>query len=147
MAADTLDDHSPAGEKAERIQANGRAIIGTLVATRAGMSATSATNSHSPAAILLVLCFGVAVYYFAKQVNPEHVRHETAVRVQEIHDQVAADQEAQYDIAKRAGRSMDAHFRASVVAAAYLQAHDEGNYQKWKAIEDEEAVNAGLRRR
>jgi hypothetical protein len=39
---------------------------------------------------------------------------------------------------------MDAYIHAGLVAAAYLQAKDEANYQKWKEIEKAEAARANL---
>ena len=39
---------------------------------------------------------------------------------------------------------MQTYVQASLVAAAYLQAKDEVNYNKWKAIEKAEAKNAGM---
>ncbi|MCL9804485.1 hypothetical protein NAT51_03065 [Flavobacterium amniphilum] len=45
---------------------------------------------------------------------------------------------------KKSGNTMDAYVHAGLVAAAYLQAKDELNYNKWKAIEKEEAKNAGI---
>ncbi|HOM84014.1 MAG TPA: hypothetical protein PLZ94_19750 [Armatimonadota bacterium] len=61
-----------------------------------------------------------------------------------IEQQVAADAVKQYEIAKRSGTPMDAYVHAGLVAAAYLQAKDEANYQKWKQIEKQEAVRAGM---
>ncbi len=61
-----------------------------------------------------------------------------------IEDQVAEDAVRQYDIAKRNGNAIDASVAASFVAAAYLQAEDEANYKKWKAIEARESKRAGL---
>lgn len=61
-----------------------------------------------------------------------------------IEQQVAEDFEAQYDIAKRNGSAIDAYVAAGFVAAAYLQAEDEANYQRWKAIERQEARRAGM---
>lgn len=55
--------------------------------------------------------------------------------LQDIHDQVAVDSVEQYRIAKRNGDAVDACVHAGMVAAAYLQAKDETNYQKWKDIE------------
>lgn len=58
--------------------------------------------------------------------------------------QVAKDSEEQYNIAKRSGSKMDAYVHAQMTAAAYLQAKDEASYQKWKAIEKEEAAQVGI---
>lgn len=64
--------------------------------------------------------------------------------LQGIHDQVAADTVAQYEIAKRGGSAIDACVHAGMVAAAYLQAKDESNYQKWKATESADCKAAGM---
>lgn len=67
-----------------------------------------------------------------------------ANQMQKIENQVAEDAVAQYNIAKEHGDKMDAYVHAGMVAAAYLQAKDQENYKKWKAIEKEEAKNAGM---
>ncbi len=69
---------------------------------------------------------------------------QAATDMQRIEQQVAADAVKQYEIAKRNGSAMDAYVQASLVAAAYLQAKDEVNYTKWKAIEKQEAARAGM---
>lgn len=61
-----------------------------------------------------------------------------------INSQVATDFEEQYRIAKEAGSAMDAYVQAGLVAAAYLQAKDTENFKKWKEIENQEALNAGV---
>ena len=65
--------------------------------------------------------------------------------LQKIENQVALDAEKQYEIAKKNGSDMDAYTQASLVSAAYLQANDEVNYKKWKAIENELAKKIGLK--
>lgn len=64
--------------------------------------------------------------------------------MQKIENKVAEDAVKQYEIAKKNGNAMDAYVQASVVCAAYLQANDEENYKKWKAIEAQEAKLAGF---
>ena len=64
--------------------------------------------------------------------------------MQKIEQQVAQDAIEQYEIAKRSGKPIDAYVHASLVAAAFLQAKDEANYQKWKSIEEREAARAGM---
>lgn len=61
-----------------------------------------------------------------------------------IENQVALDAEKQYEIAKRNGSDLDAYVQAGLVCAAYLQANDEVNYKKWKAIENQLAKKIGL---
>ena len=64
--------------------------------------------------------------------------------MQKIENQVALDAEKQYEIAKKGDDKMQTYVQAGLVAAAYLQAKDQENYNKWKAIEKEEAKNAGM---
>jgi len=64
--------------------------------------------------------------------------------MQEIEDQVAADSVNQYRIAKNNGTPMDACVQAGLVAAAFLQAKDEPNYKKWKSVEHEDCIAAGM---
>jgi hypothetical protein len=64
--------------------------------------------------------------------------------MQNIENQVAEDAVRQYEIAKRSGTAIDAYVHAGIVSAAYLQAEDEENYKKWKAIEKEQAVALGI---
>ena len=59
-----------------------------------------------------------------------------------LESDVAADAVKQYEIVKRSGSAMDAYVHAGIVAAAYLQAKDEANYQKWQAIERQEKTRA-----
>lgn len=58
---------------------------------------------------------------------------QTQKDLQGVHDQVAADSLAQYEIAKRGGDKTQICVQASVVAAAYLQAKKEPEYQRWQA--------------
>ena len=64
--------------------------------------------------------------------------------MQRIEQQVAADAVREYEIVKRNGSAMEAYVHAGLVAAAYLQANDEANYQKWKKIERAEGLRAGM---
>ncbi len=61
-----------------------------------------------------------------------------------IENQVAEDAVKQYEIAKRQGDPMMIYTEASMVCAAYLQAKDEVNYNKWKVIEKNAAKAAGM---
>jgi len=69
---------------------------------------------------------------------------QAATDMAQIEQQVAADSVQQYKIAKRSGSAMDAYVHAGLVCAAYIQAKDEANYQKWKAIERQEGLRAGM---
>lgn len=72
--------------------------------------------------------------------GPSKVQQE----LDKISTQVAQDAEKQYEIARRSGTATDAYVNAGLVAAAYLQAKDEANFQKWKRIEATEAKRAGI---
>jgi len=72
------------------------------------------------------------------------LEQQTENTLQNIREQVADDLVEQYEIAKRSGDAMDACVHAGIVAAAFLQAKDERNYQKWKEIEKRERQRAGL---
>lgn len=72
------------------------------------------------------------------------IEKQAASNMQTIENQVAVDAKKQYEIAKNGGDKMQTYVQASMVAAAYLQANDEVNYNKWKEIEKQEARNAGM---
>jgi len=61
-----------------------------------------------------------------------------------LESNVADDAIEQYEIAKRSGTPMDACVHAGIVRAAYLQAKDEDNYQKWQSVERRDCQNAGM---
>jgi hypothetical protein len=61
-----------------------------------------------------------------------------------VEKSVATDFVKQYEIAKKRGGAMDACVQAGVVAAAYLQAKDENEFKKWKAIERTDCARAGV---
>jgi hypothetical protein len=80
----------------------------------------------------------------AVEIIPKQIEERAQAGLSRIKQQVAEDTVKQYEIAKRNGSAIDAYVHAGLVAAAYLQAHDESNYQKWKEIEASEAVTAGI---
>jgi hypothetical protein len=63
-----------------------------------------------------------------------------------LENSVADDFEKQYDIAKRNGDRMQMCVQAGIVAAAYLQAHDDTQYRTWKATEESDCSAAGVPR-
>ena len=66
--------------------------------------------------------------------------------MQRTENRLAADAIAQYEIAKRRGYPIQMCKQAGLVSAAYLQAKDEPNYQRWKKIEKDECGRAGVSR-
>ena len=61
-----------------------------------------------------------------------------------IKNQVAEDSVRQYNIAKSQGDLIQICVQAGMVSAAYLQANDQSNYNRWKRIEKEDCRAAGL---
>jgi hypothetical protein len=66
--------------------------------------------------------------------------------MQSIHNKVAQDAIDQYEIVKRNANLVNTCVHAGLVAAAYLQAKDEPNYQKWRSIEVSDCESAGINR-
>ena len=62
----------------------------------------------------------------------------------DIYKKVSADAVDQYFITKRNGTLIDICVHAGLVAAAYLQGKDEGNYKIWKANEAADCKAAGM---
>ena len=65
-------------------------------------------------------------------------------QMQDINNKVAADAEAQYELADKHGTAIDKCVQAGLASAAYLQAQNEDKYRHWKAIEGLACVNAGV---
>jgi len=101
-----------------------------------------ATNQSSNAVrgfVGIILAAGAAWFFFGGGLE-----HQAAKDMNRIEQQVAEDAVKQYEIAKRSGTSMDACVHAGLVSAAYVQAKDESNYQRWKAIEKSDCAIAGV---
>ena len=90
--------------------------------------------------ILGILFFVFIIYFYFGG----GLEHQVAKDMQNISNIVAEDQMKQYDIAKNTGNKMDAYIQAGFVAAAYLQAKDELNYQKWKNIQKQDGKKIGM---
>jgi hypothetical protein len=99
-------------------------------------------------ALLVVGCVGCVILFAPSQEDMRRAQADFSAMgqqgMQQIERRVAADAVKQYEIAKRNGNPIDAYVHAGMVAAAYLQAKDEENYKKWKAIESAEARRAGM---
>lgn len=54
----------------------------------------------------------------------------------DVNSKVIRDAEREYQIASSSGSDVDRCVQAGMVAAAYLQAHDQPSYQSWKMRED-----------
>ncbi len=91
--------------------------------------------------LYLVLMAGGVWFFFGGGLEKQ-----AAKDLQKIQNQVATDSVAQYGIALRNGTAMDRCVQAGMVTAAFLQAQDKQNYQKWKTIEKSDCRSAGLNR-
>lgn len=65
-------------------------------------------------------------------------------QMSDITAQVAQDSVNQYNIAKQQGDPIQICVQAGLVSAAYLQAEDQANYNKWKSIEAADCQRAGI---
>lgn len=64
--------------------------------------------------------------------------------LQDIHDQVATDAVAQYEIVKRTGTPAERCAYAGMVVAAYVQSKDEPAVVKWKTVQHLDCGDAGV---
>jgi hypothetical protein len=97
-------------------------------------------RASSASAVIAALLMGLSAwYYFGGGLESQANR-----TMQDIRNTVAADAVTQYEIAQRNGSPMDACVQAGLVSAAYLQAQDEANYQRWKQTEKADCAKAGI---
>jgi len=92
-----------------------------------------------------VVLFIIFVNYFAptgsgtnnqKRIASDSSTYTTTDFMQSVHEKVISDAKREYQIASSSGTPVDRCVHAGLVAAAYLQAHDQSNYQQWKMHED-----------
>jgi len=99
-------------------------------------------NFASGVRILLYIALAIGIiWYFEGGGLDKQVVND----MQRIENKVAIDTVTQYQIAKRQGDPIQICVQASLVSAAYLQAKDESNYQKWKKTEGEDCRLAGIK--
>jgi hypothetical protein len=65
-------------------------------------------------------------------------------QMSQIENDVAADQVKQYNMVKQSGTRMGLCVQAGAVSAAYLQAKDTPNYDKWESTRRADCVHVGL---
>lgn len=70
---------------------------------------------------------------------------DAAKTMRDIEIQVAQDSVEQYEIAKDQGDRLQICVQAGFVSAAWLQAKNKDEYNKWKGIEKKDCARAGLR--
>jgi len=92
--------------------------------------------------LFFLISVGIYLYFFVFG----GVFDYTNLNLAKIEDQVASDSVSQYHIVKNEGDPTSMCVQAGFVAAAYLQANDSENYNKWKAIERADCSAAGLPR-
>ena len=63
------------------------------------------------------------------------INRQVPSQMQDISNKVANDAVEKYEIVARQGDKTQMYVQAGMCAAAFLQAKDEANYDKWKAIE------------
>jgi len=85
---------------------------------------------------------GLAIWWFAGGGFDKKL----ASDMNNIYNTVAQDAVAQYNIAKNQGDPIQICVQAGMVSAAYLQAKDQSNYQRWKATEAADCKRAGVPR-
>lgn len=97
-------------------------------------------KSNLSAVISLIFAAGLLWFFFGGGLEKQ-----AAKDLQKIENQVASDQVAQYNIAKSQGDPIQICVQAGMVSAAYLQANDSSNYNRWKEIEKSDCRAAGMR--
>lgn len=71
----------------------------------------------------------------AEKIRIAQEREQNRLANRTIEQKVAEDAVIEYEIAARQGDKMQMYVQAGMCCAAFLQAHDEANYRKWKDIE------------
>jgi hypothetical protein len=104
--------------------------------------------------ILILIAAGIVLTIIVSFTSPSDwglpVANEPAVSAASthhndpLHQAVIDDVLGQYRMVERSGTATDRCVRAGLVAEAYLQAHDEPNYDHWKATRDAQCARAGM---
>ena len=87
-------------------------------------------HAGAQALISLAIVAGGLWFFFGGGLEKQ-----AAKDLKQIQSQVAEDAKKQYYIALQQGDPVQVCVQAGLVAAAYLQANDEHNYQRWKDTE------------
>lgn len=89
----------------------------------------------------IALALGAVAYFtLGRDAEQKYV----AAGMADIHNQVATDAVAQYEIARRQGDPIQVCVQAGFVSASYLQAKDEARYVAAKATEKADCARAGM---
>ena len=87
-------------------------------------------------------CFG-GIVFLALVFGINACKNKTEENIT-IEQQVANDSVTEYNMVKRSGQPVEVCVSAMGVVAAYLQAKDEPNYQKWQSIKNQDCQRAGM---
>lgn len=97
-------------------------------------------QQQGAAAVVSLLVFGGFLWFFFFG----GWEWQTTREINKIEKQVASDAVRQYNIAEQQGDAMQTCVQAGLVSAAFLQAEDQANYNKWKVIEKTKCKAAGI---
>lgn len=96
--------------------------------------------------LVLMVVIGALGYVAFNGIGTAYVERKQTDFMHDVMNKVDQDAIQQYQIAERNGDSIDVCVQSGFVVAAFLQAHDETNYAKWKDIERIKCRAAGLNR-
>ena len=108
------------------------------ICPQCGVTPKNKTTATS-AIISGVFAIGIVWFFFGGGLEKQ-----AAKDMRQIEVQVANDMVEQYNIARKSGKPIDVCVHAGMVAAGYLQAKDDVNYDNWKRIEARDCDAAGL---
>ena len=77
---------------------------------------------------------------------PPSLEERAQASLDDIEARVAGEAVARYNMVRASGTLIDACVHAGFVAAAYLQAQDAANYERWKQTERSDCAAAGVPR-
>jgi|GEM_PF-780978 len=107
-----------------------------------------AVGSKELSSLISIILIALSFWYYFDSVTPGKAVYERNADsiMKNINAQVTADFLQRYNIAKSSNNKMDACVQAGIVAAAYLQEHNQSNYRQWKNIESADCRDAGVPR-
>jgi hypothetical protein len=86
--------------------------------------------------VIIAFYYGYARNVMARN-DTDSIKTKVAADMQDMNNRAAEDAVQKYEIVARQGDKRQMYWQARRCAAAYLEAKDEANYDKWKATEDE----------
>lgn len=89
------------------------------------------SNHLSISTVIFYLLVASGVFYFQASGGLDAI---TASNLNQINQKVALDAAQQFNIAQKTASSPELCAQAGLVEAAFLQAKDAANYQKWQSI-------------